>query len=167
MPSAHRAAILTAPGQPLSIQDVDTHHPLPNEILIRNYCIAIQPLDAKILISAYGLASSLSYPAILGSSGAGLVEEVGSDVTNLQVGDRVVFDTKAYVDVDGEVNRRQGTWQQLVISRADTAAKVGSFPRFPPPSKGTFLNSSQLTIFRLTTHPFPKQSLKTFLSKPQ
>lgn len=156
MPSTHRAAVLSAPGQPLSVQDVDTHHPLPNEILIRNCCVAIQPLDAKILISAYGLASSLNYPAILGSSGAGLVEEVGSDVTNLQIGDRVVFDTRAYVDVDGEVNKRQGTWQELVISSADTAAKVRSFSRIPPLSKGTLPNNSQLTISRLETRPSPK-----------
>ncbi|KAF1923203.1 oxidoreductase domain-containing protein [Didymella exigua CBS 183.55] len=126
MTSTHRAAVLPTPGQPLAIKDVETPRPGPNEALIRNHAIAIQPLDAKILISNYGPAASLSFPATLGSSGAGVIEEVGSSVTNVQVGDRVVFDTKAYVDP--KVNKQQGTWQQLVISSADTIAKIDDTP---------------------------------------
>jgi NADPH:quinone reductase-like Zn-dependent oxidoreductase len=75
-----------------------------------------------MLISNYGPASSLDYPAVLGSSGAGIIEEVGEGVLKLKVGDRVVFDTRSYVD--SKANFQQGTWQQLVICGADTVAKV-------------------------------------------
>ncbi|KAF3039358.1 hypothetical protein E8E12_005991 [Didymella heteroderae] len=121
-----RAAVLTAPCQPLIVKDVETLHPGANEVLIRNHTIAIQPLDAKMLISNYGPAASLNYPAVLGSSGAGVIEEVGSNVSSLQKGDRVVFDTKAYVDPS--VNKQQGTWQQLVVCSAGTVAKIGTTP---------------------------------------
>jgi len=46
----------------------------------------------------------------------------GDGVAAFQVGDRVVFDMKAYVKTTE--NRRQGTWQQLVICDANTVTKV-------------------------------------------
>ena len=99
------------------------NHPGPGQVLVRNHAIAIQPLDAKMLLSGYGGAGAMqSYPALLGSSGAGVVEELGEGVTGLAVGDRVVFDTKALVEP--KENLRQGTWQQLVVIDSKTIAKV-------------------------------------------
>ena len=94
------------------IQDVETVHPRCNEVLIRNHAIAIQPLDANMLISVYGPTASLIYPAAPGSSGAGITEEVDKDVADLKVGGRVIFDTKAYVDP--QATFAQGTRQELV-----------------------------------------------------
>ena len=54
MPSTHKTALLPGLKERLVIQDVKTVHPRCNEILIRHHAIAIQPLDAKMLISAYG-----------------------------------------------------------------------------------------------------------------
>jgi NADPH:quinone reductase-like Zn-dependent oxidoreductase len=122
MATTHRAALLSSPGKSLEIADADTLHAGLGEILIRNYALALQPLDAKMLIAGYGPAANLAYPAVLGTSGAGIVEAVGEDVQGLAVGDRVVFDTKAYVDVSN--NRRTGTWQQLTACDAKTVAKV-------------------------------------------
>jgi NADPH:quinone reductase-like Zn-dependent oxidoreductase len=127
MATTNRAAFLSAPGIPLSLQETDTHNPGPGEVSISNHAIAIQPLDAKMLIANYGPASQLTFPAILGTSGAGVIKEVGEGVVGLQAGDRVVFDTKAYVDP--AVNKRQGTWQQVVVSDAKTVAKVQDITR--------------------------------------
>jgi NADPH:quinone reductase-like Zn-dependent oxidoreductase len=110
------------PGKTLEVAVAEVQHPGPGEVLIRNHAIALQPLDAKMLMAGYGPAAQLSYPAVLGTSGAGIVEEVHGDVLGLSVGDRVVFDTKAYVKVNE--NRRTGTWQQLVICDASNVAKV-------------------------------------------
>ena len=107
MPSAHRAAVLSSPEQLLTVDDVETYQPGPNEVLIRNHAITVQPPDVKILISDYGPAASLEFPATLGSSGVGVIDEAGSNETHLQVDDRVVFDTRAYVDSAG--NKQQGT----------------------------------------------------------
>jgi NADPH:quinone reductase-like Zn-dependent oxidoreductase len=128
MTITNRAALLPLAGKALNVSDVDVSHPAHGEVLIRNYAVALQPLDAKMLIAGYGPAASLQYPAILGTGGAGVVEELGVGVEGLKVGDRVVFDTKAYVV--SEKNRRQGTWQQLVICEAATVAKVRSLGIF-------------------------------------
>jgi NADPH:quinone reductase-like Zn-dependent oxidoreductase len=122
MTATNRAAVFPGPGKLLEVDDVQAVHPGTGEVLIRNHAVALQPLDAKILISGYGPAATLQYPAVLGTSGAGVVEELGEGVSGLQVGDRVVFDTKAYFKPDE--NRKQGTWQQLVICDASTVAKV-------------------------------------------
>jgi NADPH:quinone reductase-like Zn-dependent oxidoreductase len=122
MATTNRAAVLLEPGKALDVTRVQVNHPAPGEVLIQNHAVAVQPLDAKMLIASYGPASSLKYPAVLGSSGAGIVLELGEGVTSLEVGDRIVFDTKAYVNPDQ--NRKQGTWQQLVICHASTVAKV-------------------------------------------
>jgi NADPH:quinone reductase-like Zn-dependent oxidoreductase len=122
MTTTNRAAVFPGPRKLLEVDDVQAFHPGTGEVLIRNHAVALQPLDAKMLISGYGPSATLQYPAVLGTSGAGVVEELGEGVSGLQIGDRVVFDTKAYVKPDE--NRKQGTWQQLVICDASTVAKV-------------------------------------------
>jgi NADPH:quinone reductase-like Zn-dependent oxidoreductase len=117
-----QAAVLTGTGKSLEVMQVEVNRPVFGQVLIENHAVALQPLDAKMLIAGYGPAASLGYPAVLGSSGAGIVRELGEGVSTVKVGDRVVFDTKAYVE-PGE-NRKQGTWQQLVICDATTVAKV-------------------------------------------
>jgi NADPH:quinone reductase-like Zn-dependent oxidoreductase len=124
MAMMNRAAIFAGPGKALEVANIDVNHPADGEVLIKNYAIALQPLDSKMLVAGYGPAASLKYPAVLGTSAAGVIQEVGAGVTGLSVGDRVVFDTRAYVKSDD--NRRQGTWQQLVICDAGTVALVRS-----------------------------------------
>ncbi|KAF2828204.1 GroES-like protein [Ophiobolus disseminans] len=123
MATINRAAVFPGPGEKLEVKDVGVNHPAPGEALIRNHAVALQPLDAKMLVAGYGPAASLQYPAVLGTSGAGIIEELGEGVSQFQVGDRVVFDTKAYVD--SEKNAKQGTWQQLVICETSAIAKIG------------------------------------------
>lgn len=123
MASQNRAALIPAAGRPLEVTNSEANRPWAGEVLIRNHAVAIQPLDAKMLLAGYGGAGALQkYPAVLGTGGAGVVEELGDGVTDLKVGDRVVFDTRAYVK--GDANRREGTWQQLVVCNAKTVAKV-------------------------------------------
>ena len=122
MATNYHAAFMTGPGENLEVAVTKIQHPAPGEVLIKNHAIALQPLDVKMLIAGYGPAALLKNPAVLGSSGAGVIEEVGDGVTGINIGDRVVFDTKAYVEVDE--NCRTGTWQQLVVCDARTVAKV-------------------------------------------
>jgi len=122
MAATHRAAFMSGPGNDLEVTSADVLQVRPNEVLIRNHAITLQPLDTKMLLAGYGPASKLNYPAVLGTSGAGVIQAVGEGVDGLSVGDRVVFDTKAYVDV--EQNRRTGTWQEVVACSAKSVAKV-------------------------------------------
>ncbi|KAL5388164.1 hypothetical protein DPSP01_003153 [Paraphaeosphaeria sporulosa] len=120
----NRVAIVPGQGQALEVVDAELSHPGPGEILVRNEAVAVQPLDAKMLHAGYGGAGSIEkYPVILGTAGAGTVQAVGEDVSELAVGDRVVFNTRALVKF--ETNKREGTWQKFVIVRSQTAAKIG------------------------------------------
>lgn len=126
----NRAAIVPGPGKALEVVDAELSLPGPGEVLVKNEAIAIQPLDAKMLHAGYSGAGSFEkYPVILGTAGAGTVQEIGKDVSGIAIGDRVVFDTRALIKP--ETNKREGTWQKLVIVRSQTAAKV-SVPVIPP-----------------------------------
>ncbi|KAE8867256.1 hypothetical protein PTNB73_05350 [Pyrenophora teres f. teres] len=123
MTAIHRAAFMSGPSNDLKVTTANALRVGPNEVLIRNHAVALQPLDTKMLLAGYGPAAKLIYPAVLGTSGAGVIQAVGGDVVGLSVGDRVVFDTKAYVDV--EQNRRTGTWQEVVACNTKSVAKIG------------------------------------------
>ncbi|KAI0715795.1 hypothetical protein C8T65DRAFT_738425 [Cerioporus squamosus] len=51
---------------------------------------ALNPIDWKLVDSPFSSIIQ-SYPFISGTDGAGIVEEVGADVTTLAKGDRIVF----------------------------------------------------------------------------
>jgi NADPH:quinone reductase-like Zn-dependent oxidoreductase len=64
--------------------------PDPEQIVVRNHAVAINPLDWIIQVEGNLLYGWLKYPVILGADVAGEVVEVGSAVTRFQVGDRVL-----------------------------------------------------------------------------
>ncbi|EXJ61693.1 hypothetical protein A1O7_02122 [Cladophialophora yegresii CBS 114405] len=59
----------------------------PNELILKNHAVAINPVDWKIQASG---GFGLSYPAILGEDVAGEVLEVGKDAEAFKKGDRVI-----------------------------------------------------------------------------
>ncbi|AYD01866.1 quinone oxidoreductase [Neorhizobium sp. NCHU2750] len=63
-------------------------HPGAGEILVRHRAIGMNFVDIYHRIGTYPLAA---YPAIPGVEAAGIVEEVGPDVTGIAPGDRVAY----------------------------------------------------------------------------
>ena len=82
-----KAAVAIAPGQPLQIETVDLAGPKSGEVLVEIKATGICHTDAYTLSGAdpEGL-----FPSILGHEGAGIVLEVGADVTSLKPGDHVI-----------------------------------------------------------------------------
>ena len=82
-----KAAVAFAPGQPLQIETVDLAGPKSGEVLVEIKATGICHTDAYTLSGAdpEGL-----FPSILGHEGAGIVLEVGADVTSLKPGDHVI-----------------------------------------------------------------------------
>lgn len=105
---ANLAAIIPAAKAPLEVHEVETYRPGPNELLVRNQVIAFNPVEYKI--ARLGVFP-LRYPAILGSTFAGRIEEVGSRVTDFRVGERVVVSKKFGADV----GNRYGAYQRFVV----------------------------------------------------
>ena len=82
-----RAAIATEAGKPLEVTEVDLEGPKSGEVLVEIKATGICHTDEFTLSGAdpEGL-----FPAIWGHEGAGVVVEVGPDVSSLKVGDHVV-----------------------------------------------------------------------------
>ncbi|MGB7522332.1 MAG: alcohol dehydrogenase catalytic domain-containing protein, partial [Spirulinaceae cyanobacterium] len=82
-----KAALAFEAGQPLSIEKVQLAGPQEGEVLVEIKATGVCHTDAYTLSGAdpEGL-----FPAILGHEGAGVVVEVGANVTSLQPGDHVI-----------------------------------------------------------------------------
>ena len=82
-----RAAVATAAGKPLEIEEVDLEGPKAGEVLVEVKATGICHTDEFTLSGAdpEGL-----FPTILGHEGAGIVVDVGPGVTSLKKGDHVI-----------------------------------------------------------------------------
>lgn len=87
-----RACILNNPGEPAVVEDITVDSPGPNEVLIKLVASGVCHTDLTVkMLNGNGMA----FPIVLGHEGAGIVEEVGEGVTDLQVGDPVVIAYRA------------------------------------------------------------------------
>ena len=88
--TSNQAAWLTAKGDPLSIGPATVSDPKPNQILIKSRAVAINPVDWAMQAMGQDLFPFLKFPCTLGNDVAGEVISVGSNVTRVKVGDRVL-----------------------------------------------------------------------------
>ena len=82
-----RTAILYAPGEAIRVEEIELDPPKEHEVQVRLVAAGICHSDYHIVSGE--LPSYL--PLALGHEGAGIVEEVGSNVTNCKPGDHVVL----------------------------------------------------------------------------
>src|SRR5690606_28512687 len=82
-----QAAVATGANQPLEIHEVELAGPGPNEVLVEISATGICHTDAFTLS---GKDSEGLFPSILGHEGAGIVREVGRNVTTVKPGDHVI-----------------------------------------------------------------------------
>jgi len=68
-------------------EEVEVGHPGPGEARLRHTAVGLNFIDVYHRKGLY----SLPLPAVLGSEAAGVVEEVGGDVTEVKPGDRVAY----------------------------------------------------------------------------
>lgn len=120
--------------------------PGSSEVLVRIESAALNPVEWKIqTLGSY----AETYPAILGTDAAGVVEEVGSEVTTLAKGDRMYvypswpLPDPAFIHCtlrpsfwQGFFEPQYGTYQQYSIVPAELAAKASALtsPCHTPPS---------------------------------
>src|SRR5471032_1197677 len=82
-----RAAVARQAGQPLSLETVDLEGPKAGEVLVEIKATGICHTDE---FTRSGADPEGLFPAILGHEGAGVVVDVGKDVTSLKKGDHVI-----------------------------------------------------------------------------
>ena len=75
---------------PFTVKEAPYVLPGPDEVLIQNAAIAVNPLDYKIQDLDPLPRMPISYPNILGSDIAGTIVEIGENVKDLSVGQKVI-----------------------------------------------------------------------------
>ncbi len=125
---AVKAAVLRQIGIPVRIEDVDMPHIGPDDVLVETKACGICGTDLHIC-DGWGYTPDL--PFIMGHEPAGVVAEVGSNVTRFRIGDRVVpniFFLAATATIAGRTARRSvwtstGSW-------ASSSTRAGTEPIF-------------------------------------
>src|SRR5262252_1990769 len=81
-----KAAVFHGPHQPLTIEEVDIDKPMGREVLVRTVGSGVCHSDLHFVDGLYPFPT----PAILGHEAAGIVEEVGLQVSEFKPGDHVI-----------------------------------------------------------------------------
>lgn len=129
--------IETAGGvEKLNLVEIDQPSLAKGEVLIETKAISINPADVKVRSAEEGLTmiGGSVRPIIMGWDVAGIVAQVGEDVTTLKVGDRVF----GMVNFPGLGK----TYAEFVAAPADQLAII--------PAKTTFEEAAAATLSALT-----------------
>ena len=96
-----KAAYIETTGSPEVIKIGELPEPAcgPEDLLIRVHATSVNPIDTYIRSGA--VASELPSPYVLGCDAAGIVEVVGDQVTDFQVGDRVWCTNQGLLGLQG------------------------------------------------------------------
>ena len=86
MPS-QKALLLLAKQGAWQVGETALPTPGPKDVLVKIMSTALNPVDWKI--REYGHPFTSEYPLVLGTDGAGVVEEVGAEVDGVAKGDRM------------------------------------------------------------------------------
>ncbi len=81
-----KAAVFREVGKPLEVEEVEISKPGPREVLIRTAAAGVCHSDLHFVEGLYPAAT----PVVLGHESAGIVEEVGANVTYVKPGDHVI-----------------------------------------------------------------------------
>src|SRR3954471_243455 len=87
-----RAAVMHQANQPLSIEELTVANPGPHEVLLNTAYAGLCHSDLHFLEGLYPIPT----PCVLGHESSGVVEAVGSEVTYVKPGDRVITCTSVF-----------------------------------------------------------------------
>src|SRR5215212_7836847 len=104
-----RAIILESFDSAPTLQEIPTPQIAPNEVLVRVRASSVNPVDNSIASGRLKDMVEHEFPIMLGRDFAGVVEQAGSEVRGISVGDEVFgFITGLSPTV------HDGTWAELI-----------------------------------------------------
>ena len=77
------------PSRVLEINDISIPSPKPLEVLIKVHCAALNPIDIKMAQGKLKAIVPLKFPRGVGFDVSGVIEQIGSEVSEFNVGNRV------------------------------------------------------------------------------
>ena len=130
-----RAIIYEAHGKPeevLRLGERELSAPGPGEVVVRLKAAPINPADLNAIEGKYPVRFEL--PATPGFEGAGVIEEVGTAVRDLAVGQQVILPYDL------------GTWREAAVVAADKLVVV---PDEIAPAQAAMLKINPITAWRM------------------
>ena len=97
-------------SQPALREDMPEPNPAANEIVVRVHASSVNPVDAFIGMGALAEMFEHEFPVVLGRDFAGIVEQVGEDVSLYRVGDKV-FGFVSHANPTAHA----GSWAELIV----------------------------------------------------
>ncbi len=82
-----KAAIFREPHAPLTIEEIDISSPMEHEVVVKTVASGVCHSDLHFVDGLYPMRP----PSVLGHEAAGIVEEVGSQVSYVKPGDHVIL----------------------------------------------------------------------------
>jgi propanol-preferring alcohol dehydrogenase len=95
IPETMRAMVLEAPGEPLTLKQVPVPAPGPNQVLLQVHACGVCRTDLHILA---GELKNPKLPLILGHQIVGTIIDLGKDVDQFQLGERIGVPWLGYTD---------------------------------------------------------------------
>ena len=129
----HDVWVATGYGKQLTQKNMPVPQPDPHDVVINVRAASLNPVDQKILDGQMRALMSFEFPLIPGSDGAGIVSQVGSEVTRFKPGDLVFF--RAQSD-------RLGAFAPFFATHEDTVALA--------PQGMSFTDAASLPLVGLT-----------------
>ncbi len=124
------------PPEVLALEELPDPTPGPSEVLVRVHAAGVNPYDTYMRVGGYALSPEPPY--IPGADAAGIVEEVGEEVTGVREGDRVYIGGTA-------ASRAWGAYATLVVCRPD---QVHPLPERLSFAQGAGINVPYATAWR-------------------
>ncbi|RUR27468.1 zinc-dependent alcohol dehydrogenase family protein [Legionella qingyii] len=120
-----KAQAISSFGDPSVFEMIELPNPQikPGYVLIRVVATSVNPVDCKVRSGKYSHISP-PFPAILHSDVAGIVEQVGEDVTEFAVGDEVYGCAGGFLNESGALAEFMLADAQLIAKKPHTLSMV-------------------------------------------
>ena len=114
-----KAAQISEYGDPSVIKISEVEKPVParDQVLVEVHASSINPFDTAIRSGVYKDSIKLNLPVTLGGDIAGVVAEIGAEVSNIKVGDKVYGQANV-------VAGNSGAFAEFAATSAKQAAKM-------------------------------------------
>ncbi len=147
-----RAVVLRDPGGPenLRLEDVSDPRPEEGEVVVRLKCSALNHRDVWI---RKGMYAGIRLPAILGSDGAGVVEQIGVGGDKTLLGSEVVINPS--LDWGSSPSAQDAKFRILGMPDAGTYAelvKINASQIAPKPRSFSFEEAGAIPLAGLTAY---------------
>jgi NADPH:quinone reductase-like Zn-dependent oxidoreductase len=112
-----KAIVIDNYGEISELKEREMPQPIPkdNQVLIEMHATSINPIDWKVRRGYLKEMMAFEFPIILGWDAAGIVEDVGSEVTAFKVGDRVFSRPNTTA---------RGTYAEFIVAEEDLVANI-------------------------------------------